>query len=106
MSSAVSLGLPRHAETINAPYGAEWIPVASSTDAVLETRAAAAARTPQNTSIGARALRASASSLSVPVHSATSTLDRDSEAACSSSQISTAPTQPCHSQRSRSLADA
>ena len=60
-------------------------------------------RTPAS---GARALRASASSLSVPVSRAISTLERDSEDACSSSQISRATTQPCHSQRSRSLADA
>ena len=53
-----------------------------------------------------RALRASASSLSVPVSRAISTLERESERACSSSQISRATTQPCHSQRSRSSADA
>ena len=82
------------------------MPVASSTDAVSATVAAAAARSPQNTSTGVRALRASASSLSVPVSRAISTLECDSEYACSSSQISRATTQPCHSQRSRSLAEA
>ena len=65
--SLVSRGLPRHASRISAPYGAERIPVASSTDAVSDTVAAAAARSPHNTSTGARALRASANSPSVPV---------------------------------------
>ena len=104
--SVVSLCLPCHAERINAPYGADRMPVASWTDSVSETVAAAAARSPQNTRIGVRALRASASSLSVPVSRAISTLERESESACSSSQISRARTQPCHSQRSRSLAEA
>ncbi len=102
----VSTCLPRQAERINAPYGADRMPVASSTDSVSETVAAAAASSPQNTRIGVRALRASASSLSVPVSRAISTLECESERACSSSQISRARTQPCHSQRSRSLAEA
>ena len=104
--AVVSRGVPRHAERISAPYGAERIPVASSTDAVSETVVAATAKSPQNTSTGVRALRASASSLSVPVSRAISTLEPDSDDACSSSQISSATTHPWHSQRSRSLADA
>src|SRR5688500_9364913 len=65
--SLVSRGRPRHASRINAPYGAELIPVASSTDSVSATVEAAAETSPQNTSTGVRALRASDSSLSVPV---------------------------------------
>ena len=74
--------------------------------AVSETVAPAVARSPQKTRIGVCALRASASSLSVPVSRAIWTLERESESACSSSQISRARTQPCHSQRNRSSAEA
>ena len=82
------------------------MPVTSSTEAVSETVPAAVARSPQNTRIGVYALRASASSASVPVSRAIWTLERESESACPSSQISRATTQPCHSHRKRSLAEA
>jgi hypothetical protein len=106
MSAVVSACRPRHAERISAPYGAARMPVVSSTDSVSATVVPAAARSPQKIWIGARALMASASSLSVPVSRAISTLECDSACACSSSQIARATTHPCHSQRSRSWAEA
>ena len=69
---------PRHASRISAPYGAAPMPVASWTDSVSATVDAAADSSPQNTSTGVRALSASASSLSVPVSRAMSTLRSDS----------------------------
>ena len=104
--SLVSRGRPRHAPRINAPYGAELIPVASSTDSVSATAEAAAERSPQNTSTGVRALSASTSSPSVPSSRAISTLCCDKTYALSSSHISRATTHPCHNQRSLSVAEA
>ncbi|MFI5896205.1 hypothetical protein ACIA5D_39500 [Actinoplanes sp. NPDC051513] len=74
--------------------------MASCTDSVSATAAAAAASSPQKTSTGVWELRASATSLSAPARRAISAWRWANTYAPSSSQTSMATTQPCHNRRS------